>query len=242
MGGKATTVMMSGEVSTITVPVIPVTLTHPGTTVVTATVANAIFETFTFLGKGTTIITLKDDLTSINKVETRVTETVTVVEPTSTIYNQYIRRSGSHYYSGITGDPLTSTSHEDCRTWGCFPGTICVPLDRCSTDPVPERSFLCPPERCKPAPPVIEPHRYFTGMSLRNVTLQMPYYPIDPTIFGLDDRIWYPIIGQESLGARNGGINMGIHERDRRKLAYRQIPIEEVTGLGVCIEPCRESY
>ena len=196
-------------------------------------------DMFTLPGKETTIIIPEYDVTIIGS---EGTDTAMVEEQTSNMYpQQCVRRSGPPYYGSLKSEPSATTGYEDCRTWGCFPGTICVPLDRCDTEPVPEQSYLCQSERCRPAPPVIEPQRYRPGMSLRNVTLQLPYFPIDPTIFGLDNRIWYPIIGQESLSARGGGDQMSNFDKGKRKLASRQVLIEEVTGLGACIQPCSES-
>ena len=217
-----------------------VALTSPGTVITTTklgTLTDTLSEIFTLPEKGTTIIIPEDSVTGMSQVEPEVTNTVTVEEQLYT--PQCIRRSQLPYSTPLASESLT-TGYEDYRTWGCSPGTICCPLDRCYTEPLPERNYFCAPERCKPAPPVIEFYRYYPGKTLRNVTLQLPYFPIDPTIFGLDDRIWYPIIGEESLQARDGGNKMGDFE-EKRNLASRQVQIEEVTGLGVCVEPCRES-
>lgn len=167
------------------------------------------------------------------------TRTVTTLKPTTTTVTKTLKCTRRTAAPTPTAQPKTSNCHDN-RTWGCLPGTICIPIDRCPTEPIPERNYICPPFRCKPAPPSIKLPKWCPGAKFLNVTLQLPYFPIDPTIFGYDDRIWFPIVGQETLKARDGGLGIDIFgKNERRGSIRRQIPQEEQTALGDCLVPCR---
>jgi len=162
--------------------------------------------------------------------------TVTIPKPTTVT----VTRASKCTRRTAAPSPTAQPNSHDNRTWGCFPGTICIPIDRCPTEPIPERNYICPLSRCKPAPPPIKLPKWCPGAKFLNVTLQLPYFPIDPTIFGYDDRIWFPIVGQETLKARDGGLGMDIFgKNERRGSIRRQISQEEQTALGDCLVPCR---
>jgi hypothetical protein len=80
-------------------------------------------------------------------------------------------------------------------TWGCAPGYICSPKNKsCDTEPPPDTGYQCEPDECVVAPPLCEqPDNWGDSPQsdkIGTILLQPPYYPLDPTLFGLTTDIF----------------------------------------------------
>lgn len=87
-------------------------------------------------------------------------------------------------------------------TWGCSPGFICSPPDRCVSEPPLPPRFGCATEECVPAPPCppVQPFPEDPRGMKAFYKLTPPLYPLDPYKFGLDESIFlYPSPGRSLL-------------------------------------------
>jgi hypothetical protein len=144
----------------------------PGTTI-----------TRTLPGGGTITQTVPGTVTTITQTES-VTTVITTTLPAET--RSCTRRLAP------TGKVLPEFPKD--YTWGCKPGYICSPKDRCDTEPPPSRYFACVPEDCVKAPPVPKEQDWPKDLKHLNGTyiVTPPFYPLDPYKFGLNDSIFCP--------------------------------------------------
>ncbi|CUS13324.1 unnamed protein product, partial [Tuber aestivum] len=194
----------------------------------TATATTSLFFTTTLPGTTvvqtlppvTTVLTLPGAVTTIIAPGTTVVSTLPGVVTTTTLPGIVTTITSPPITTTVRfpGTSVTLTQTLACTaraaptrpsrsvpkdyTWGCAPGYICNPKDRCDTEPPPADGYLCEPDECEVAPPLCPyPDDWghdFTSKKVGTWLIQPPYYPLDPGMFGLDWSI-FSILERRSI-------------------------------------------
>ncbi|KAF4157458.1 hypothetical protein CNMCM6936_005030 [Aspergillus lentulus] len=234
----ASTITVSGTITTLPGSTTVQTTTLPGsrsveTVSVTVVHSTTIFDTVTLSGSGKTIT-----ITNPAGSTTQAGNTVTVPGTTTTLSICPTLRINPTY------TPVAPLPRN--YTWGCPPGYLCKPKHTgadagCNIEAgLPAESYVCSPDECIKSPPFI--HDQYWGTPVESNEIRSTYYVskdyfnLDPEIFGLN----YSIFRIPDLRPGDDHYYIRSSRRSWSKLLSRA-SIGVSTVPGACYDECNDA-